>query len=463
MSKSGRVFKLGFVVAGVAVLVVGVKTVYSAIQDDSAYRAFAKQKEAGMAVGMPTNPRFLIRKVQPKENAAPMLTAAFALTPAFPVRKNSKGEETTVMSVAQPGDAFLLDKAVENAATYFSLLESAASLPDCQFDHTYEKPFFETFPEFAKMKQAVKWLSARAYLKASKGDISGAFEDLETAKRIGNHAGRTRITISELVSLACRAIVDVTAINILYDHNTSDAAVTGAYGIARDTLKIGLPDVMEGEWSVYASFDGSLDLDEFARMNLVDEGNGKPELTRADMFRALTSTLDQIVLSRAILSSPTKSLSQKTQEMAGLEGLFNARSPKSALGDLFRPAYSLTLKAYMKQMSTSEMLTATARVYSYRNKNGAFPTRLSDAMSYSPTDYWVDRPVRYRAAGAGFIVWTCGLNGKDDNGLNGALPHERLDQVIDMTSPEVSHYRVSSVPPAGEQGRPSTSRLLPVD
>lgn len=463
MSKSGRIFKRGFVVAGVAVLVVGVKTVYSAIQDDSAYRAFVKQKEAGMSVGMPTNPRFLIRKVQPKENAAPMLAAAFALTPAFPVRKNSRGQETTVMSVAQPGDAFLLDKAVENAAMYFSLLESAASLPDCQFDHTYEKPFFETFPEFANMKQAVKWLSARAYLRASKGDISGAFEDLETAKRIGNHAGRTRITISQFVSLACRAIVDVTAINILYDHSTSDDAVTGAYGIAKDTLKIGLPDVTEGEWSVYASFDGSLDLDEFARMGIPDYENGKPEMSTADMFRALTSTLDQIVLSRAILSSPTKTLSQKTKEMAALEDLFTARWPKSALGDLLRPSFSLALKAYMKQMSTSEMLAATASVYSYRNKNGAFPTKLSDAMSNSPTDYWVDRPVRYRPEGEGFIVWTCGLNGKDDNGLNGALPHERLDQVIDMTSPDVSHYRISSVPPTGEQNRPSPTRLPQVD
>jgi hypothetical protein len=75
---------------------------------------------------------------------------------------------------------------------------------------------------------------------------------------------------------------------------------------------------------------------------------------------------------------------------------------------------------------------AMLAIREYHRRQGVCPSRLDelvpDHLPRLPIDYVDRKPLRYRRTDDGYLLYSIGLNGKDDGGISGRRSPYRFDE-----------------------------------
>ena len=427
MKKKPQPQKLWTALGVVACLLVIVPLGYKVVADEAYKSEAAKWRARGKAMGMPESPKDL-RKAFVGQNAADLYNQAFS---------NGSNEDflREIETAVKDKDWAAAEKSAGGKSGYFDTVVAASKVKDVDFGHTYRDTLSESFPEFAMIKQAVRALRARALLRAHKGDVSGAFDDLGAGMRLARHAGSEPCLIALLVQCACASIVLDTSATVLRDTDGSPAAVEGVRQIAQLWSKPSMKQAVKGEWLMAIQVPRTIQ--QWADLAAMDSEESRAKAKAAAVIASpfeVQAVALKVQLKVAELGDDNSKLaSEKSREAERYTDSLLARCspPARTLSDIILPVFSQCFIAVAKDESQANLVFAAADVYDYRNRTGKFPTDLS--MVGAKKDVWTNGPMGYRLQGKGFVVWGMGQNGKDDGGkLDTVQMNMSPDHIVNM-------------------------------
>lgn len=101
----------------------------------------------------------------------------------------------------------------------------------------------------------------------------------------------------------------------------------------------------------------------------------------------------------------------------------------SAMLTLFLPALSAAINAEERANTTLDLEQLAAALAVHRAEHGNYPAKLEElvpsAIEKLPVDLYNSKPLIYKRTTDGYLLYSCGDNGKDDNGSN------ESDQVVE--------------------------------
>lgn len=99
------------------------------------------------------------------------------------------------------------------------------------------------------------------------------------------------------------------------------------------------------------------------------------------------------------------------------------RLPTRSIAAVMFSVYSQALTKQTQGEAQKAVVSSAAAIMAYRQKHGAFPAELSQAMASIPTDPFDGQTLRYRQEGNGFVVYSVGPTGKFDGGAANKRPN----------------------------------------
>jgi hypothetical protein len=307
------------------------------------------------------------------------------------------------------------------------------------------------WPGLFSCRELAAALSVRAMLYAGQGQTEAAWQDLIACHRLGRLVGRAPTLLETLVciaieQIACRANVGFLA------HTQPDAKRMEGY--LRDLRALPpLPDVAE-KWNLCErcwSHDtimqldhrgvGSVplfDLDEgYLKHGLSDElftgidWNSALERSNKgyDRLVAVLRETDRVTRNQRLKQFVDELLPLREQFIRGrgAAALQNAASP-SERGQVFGDVYfALVASGVRKTNDAAErttqthdnVLTAYALAW-YQRVNGRYPGTLAElAPTYlpkAPVDLFTGKGLIYKLTANGYLLYSVGINEKDDGG-----------------------------------------------
>ena len=111
---------------------------------------------------------------------------------------------------------------------------------------------------------------------------------------------------------------------------------------------------------------------------------------------------------------------QKPEEIDKALGTAIGKSIGNILMGLLMPAVNKVQSAYDRAEQVQRNLYVAFAMAAYHRDNGRYPAKLADlAPNYLPTvpgDIFSGKPLIYRPAANGYLFYSVGANGKDDDG-----------------------------------------------
>src|SRR5207248_2611378 len=104
-----------------------------------------------------------------------------------------------------PDQAAKLRAAFQHRADVGRLIHAAAARPQCVFDRQWSQGAAIMFPEFATMRNAVRWISAESALQLYDGKPLDAIKTDGLGFRVARHAANDPMLIAYLVANALDA------------------------------------------------------------------------------------------------------------------------------------------------------------------------------------------------------------------------------------------------------------------
>lgn len=311
-----------------------------------------------------------------------------------------------------------------------ALIHKAAKLPKCHFDRDYSLGADLLYPEWGKMNNGVRMLSAESTLMLTDGETLDAIANYALLFAIARHAASEP-------DVVCNETA------IVYDR-------LALYGLEKILYKTGeQPDIAEAvEKCVTANWQphdlkyglgtsiGIFDvaIDGIRTGTITDDS----ELKTAYKQRQQSGTtqnweaygdanvayiLDVVRLMRDAAGRPSY------QSMLVMRNLESAvRSDSNSANLLAKTMISNYRKAVLKQadnQARADVVRAAASVLAWRQTHGSFPKSLDEAMTKVPADPYDGSPLQYRLVGnSGFVIWSVGPTGVFDGGS----PYTRPDK-----------------------------------
>ena len=303
-------------------------------------------------------------------------------------------------------------------------------------------------PSVQKVREAAAALAARAMLRLGEGKPDESWADLLACHRLGRLVGRGGTLIEALVGYAIDAVAAGATLAYL-DHP----------GLTAQTLRGRLKELQalppvppvadnidRGERLFY------LDSVQMLRKGQLDMAGGaakKPDPEEVKRLAALdwdlvardsTGWFDRMV---AALRLPTRA--ERVKALGAAEAELKALAGKRPAGDdalhrllrqgggkaasqqvsntlltLLLPAIGKVADAHDRSLQVERNLHVATALAAYRAEHGKYPAKLEDlAPAYFeavPDDLFAGRPLVYKPAEKGYVLYSVGVNGKDDGG-----------------------------------------------
>lgn len=311
------------------------------------------------------------------------------------------------------------------------LLHQAAAMPDCYFERPWGQPSIDMLlPEYSLFRSSACLVAIDARVRLADGDARGAADDLNTIFRMADHIRSEPLLISTLVAIVADDIGHARLV---------EALASGKLG-PDDLASIRLDENLSYLRTVGRSFEmeEAFGLACFAYLSPQTDysvldvlGTGLPRLNPT-LFSPLLS-MWRVFLMPADLASYRRAMSRYREQ---------CRKPYYAN----REAWQEEREAFQKErhgIMTSAVLPALASVASraaeaqaghelaraalasarYRAAKGGWPARLADLvpdyLPEVPVDPFDGKPLRMTTADGGTVLYSVGLNGKDEGGREG--------------------------------------------
>jgi len=382
-------------------------------------------------------------KVPDSQNAAPLYQQAFN-----GLRKPEADED---IAAAFPGLGTLksrptlaeVEAVLARHRADFRLLEEASRRPACRFPVNWEAGLAATFPHYAGVRGATRFLTAKALVEAKRGRAAEALNDLAIEVRLVNHIGAEPTLIAQLVRIACTAIAFWYVPEILAAAPPSEAESRALYDLLSevDTRGRFIP-VIETERAFGISFfdevrrAGPATLGRLYRPpgveyrhrlgwgDVLDRGwpvlrwVWEPLLKLEEVYY-LRYTRETIAKAAALVKMPYP------QAREGLRQLEVApiRAPRYVL--VSYALLPLPLQAFQRVVESDAMvglMRGALALRAYQIEHGDYPASLAELKARGgwpiADDPFSGKPFVYRREGKGYILYSVGWDGIDNGGIS---------------------------------------------
>jgi len=317
-------------------------------------------------------------------------------------------------------------------------------------------------PHLARQRGAAQWLAGSALYKIHTNDISGAIDDIESILLLARLTEHEPFLISQLVRNTL-LLIAVPRCWPLLQHDSSDADLMRLQKIfseadTMDPMILGLQgeramarDTFAQIRSAQINFDDLADAttqsggdDETSHaLHKVPYGDEMKGALRAHViypiWRHVFSYEDErhAIEEMQRIIDATKA-AKNARSAAGLKPLEATFKEKEKPGGDYRswkyfgtgllvPANAKAGNSAFRAQTHCEMVVAAVALKRYHLRHKKFPKSLDglvpEFVSKVPIDYMDGRPLRYRPDGDQFVLWSVGLDGKDDGGTFKSEPH----------------------------------------
>jgi hypothetical protein len=316
----------------------------------------------------------------------------------------------------------------------FRLLREASQRPACRFPVDWDAGYGALFPHLAGVRNATRFLAAKAVVDARHGRAGDALSDLAIAIRMSNHVTAEPALISQLVRVACVAIVYGVLPEVLAAAPPTQAQSRAFYDLLSD-VDISGPwlHAMQGERSLgLSAFDDVRREGLPAMVALMGRGS-RPPSAIARLLNPLMRVvwapflkLDEVYCLRQwrenlkIMALPYR---QRPKRFEEFEQDMATRSPWYAVVSVVAvPVYSRATQARDEGVARLHLMQAALALRAYQTAHDQYPASLADlraAGSWAiPDDPFSGTPFVYRRQGAGYLIYSVGPDLKDNRGVS---------------------------------------------
>lgn len=414
----------------------------------------ARQRAAARRAGIPVTAEELPRRlVPPDQNAAPIYVQLARLLEEKPLDPELHNAAARLGPRYQDGPANVprARELLSSRPDVMGLIHQAVSRPHCDFQRDWSRGAPLLSREYSTMRTAARLLRAESYLLALEGRYNEAINNQRLGFRIAAHGASDRILIAHLVAIAYEAITLAGLEDILYLAGPNER-IAGQVRASIELYRPRYPLRRALEREVVMAV-ATMDL--FRRMGpssiMALSGSGRSSADTKEMtalwkkspliqqwWRDLTDAGEADVLRkmrRAIAISERPYLQRRllaqsldkevsSREM-GVVGVFAA---------VLAPGLDNIVDREAQIHAAERVLIASAAVLAYRDRNGRWPERLTEALSPVPIDPFDSRPLKFRREGDGFVVYSVGKDGRYEGGKPDA-PRDRAEAVFRYPAP----------------------------
>ena len=371
----------------------------------------------------------------PGQNAAPLLTKAFALLdgredppalmPLLPIVGHAKlgpPNENVPPPMRKAIREYLGDR-----AEALELLHKAAKRKGCKFDLDFEQGLALPLPHLAKIRQACRVLALEVVERAEDGQTEKATDSIVALLRAATALRNEPILVSALVRAACIGIATRQIERWACRARPGPELLERIEAALKDEAD---PSMMEKVMVAERCFG----MDVYQNQILKPGGQEvaaalgmhgpkaimlrlmPPNFFKADMLAYVTLMTEYIEAAR---KPYPQSLMGAAKVGAGLAKRIPAQFP---VARMVLPALGRVFVAGQEHMARVDSARVALAVLRYRAKHGRLPAKLDalvpDFLEAIPPDPFDGQPLRYmRTPDGAFVVYALGENGVDDGGL----------------------------------------------
>jgi hypothetical protein len=352
-----------------------------------------------------------------------------------------------------------------------SFVEQAVERPKYYRPLVRMKPneliFESLLPDIQQMRSIARVLRSRAMGHLGEGRLDDAERDLLALHKLASHIGTGQFLIERLVGVACEAIVCAGDQQlIVHPQFTAERAKSYRERLLALPVTPQMLDAIDlgeryGALDIVQGLARGRSINAVTQM-LIDDGSGKSQnvptidwsrvaqaalLLSVDWNVALTEmnrTYDDFIAtgsqgSHAERMARLKEFEQQMVQRKGaatstagvLTAVFGSnkqrgKSMSTILGALVIPALGSCLTAQENGATWRELVVVGTALREYRERNGRYPESLDqltpDLLPEPVLDRFTLQPLQYRATETTFLLYSVGVNGKDDGGVMGSIP-----------------------------------------
>ncbi len=306
-----------------------------------------------------------------------------------------------------------ISNAMAEVKPVVALARKAASKKGVWFDRDWSKGSWILFPEYAQMKGIARVLAWQALLKAHRGDRPGAIRDLNQLYAVSAHARTEPILIGRLVCVSIEATI-FAALQEMMDMGKLRPADRAAIAtlVPLQTVETEYSKVLWMEnWLADASFGGP---DKQGVLDSLERETGSGDSKSKSQIRGMLSVPYMLEANLANIWKTSLLLQDVVQKHqsnprrlaveldAVVDRLDARKSLDTILSRVFFTVYGNAVYARTRSIVQRDLMKALAE-----GKEGA----------PAGTDPFSGGPYRVKKEGSGFIVYSVGVDLKDNGGV----------------------------------------------
>ncbi len=373
-------------------------------------------------------------EVPTERNAAMLYEQAFALIDLLGENATTRIAALTEKPSLSPAELNEARTLVAQSVDALRLLREGAARPECRYSVNYGiKPTSAILlPHLPKMRLGVRLLGLSCEVQLSDGRPEAAAEDCVAALRLAKSARGEPILISQLVDIAANQLAQKRLAALLDRAELSPGTLAKFAAMPSETeTRKRFQRTMQGDRCMgidtfqfilgkpSSTYAITGEEPSFAKSTLFGAiGYIARPIFVADFVHYIDDMNRYVELAGMPLRNAREGWKQKEAEIEADVRCSVFRRPFSRLliPALLRAAESLECGIERDQIAA--LAVALRR---FRMDRGQYPDALSAlAPKYLPdvpADLFSGEPLKYRREGKGFLLYSVGLNGKDDNGV----------------------------------------------
>lgn len=306
-----------------------------------------------------------------------------------------------------------------------ALIRQATEKPDCRFNVDWNHPFTLLIPEAVYMRQLANLLSWQASKEAGSGNTNSAFQDVKRIYIMAGHLSKDPFTISALVTSSIETTANDTLAKVLL-HSSISESQARAFDASVPVIN------WQKAWHRSLLTERTYSLEVFRSPSQVISIVGSNRSSFPKLSWWLWRTLPPL---RKLDETYSLRIWQQVLEDASKSRpSFSMTSNDNIAKEIMlTPWYAMATKISMPigvlsqdrsnrsevQRRQREIALALAI---YLTKYHQYPTTLAPAeklwKSTFPLDPYSNKPFRYKNDGKTFLLYSVGMNGKNDGGVN---------------------------------------------
>jgi hypothetical protein len=337
------------------------------------------------------------------------------------------------------------------------LLRKATSMPECYFEHDYARPSISmTVPELSQLRQSARLLKISALSEAHSGNTKQAIADLQSIIMLSKHTGNNPILIAHLLSNSIGNMAFNLFEDLVFHTKPNSADLKGLSPTNPFVLPHALRRALLMEEAFGLSVFAGFSRDSRESLLFLSELNGNHHsspIPGINMVASFVLSTWRVYYLSDELTAYRKGMRKHLNGLSIASHLWIRR--RSSSSENTRPAgliTSLILPALQRMRDVTILAQARETIFSaaivvtrHKSKTDSYPSSAAEFAALFPAGIPIDpcsgQPLKIKISPNGLIIYSVGLNSKDDNGLQSKGDNNKGDISFHMGSAYKDRYQ----------------------